>query len=77
MGNFSTLPVDTATATDAIADAERAGVDLSLIDLSLSCSYEQRAVQHEEALNLALELERVGRELRERNQSSAAASVRR
>ena len=75
MGHYSTIPVNPAAS--AIADAERAGIDLSLIDVNLSYSYEQRAIQHQEALNLALELERVGRELRERNQSPATAPVRR
>lgn len=40
------------------------GIDLSLIELSLSYSYDKRAEQHQAALELALELERVGRELR-------------
>jgi hypothetical protein len=62
---------------NAIEEAERAGVDLSLIDESLGYSYEQRAVHHQEALNLALELEKVGRELRERDQSPASAPLRR
>jgi hypothetical protein len=75
MGNYWDVPL--GTAANAVADAERAGIDLSLIDVSLSYSYEQRAIQHQEALNLALELERVGRELRERNQSFVTAPVRR
>jgi hypothetical protein len=75
MGNFSTIPADDSPS--AISEAERAGIDLSLIDVNLSYSYEQRAIQHQEALNLALELERVGREFRERNQSLAKAPVRR
>jgi hypothetical protein len=49
------------TATE---EAIRAGIDLSLIELSLSYSYEKRAEQHQAALELALELERIGRELR-------------
>jgi hypothetical protein len=61
----------------AIEEAERAGVDLSLIDESLGYSCEKRAVHHQEALNLALEMERVGRELRERYQPPAAAPLRR
>ena len=60
-----------------IESAEAAGVDLSLIDDSLSRSYEERAIQHQEALNLALEMERAGNELRERYQSSASAPLRR
>jgi hypothetical protein len=49
-----------ATTGTAIEDAEKAGFDLSLMDASLSYSYEKRAIQHQEALNLALELERAG-----------------
>lgn len=63
--------------TTAIEEAERAGFDLSLIDESLTLSYDQRGLQHQEALNLALELERAGRELRERSQPADPAAVRR
>lgn len=61
----------------AIDEAERAGFDLSLIEESLGLSYDQRAFQHQQALNLALELERAGRELRERSESADSAPVRR
>lgn len=64
-------------APGPIEKAELAGVDLSLIDESLGYSYEQRAVYHQRALDMALEFERAGREVRERHQLSAAASVRR
>ena len=66
-----------AKPLNAIGAAQRAGVDLSLIEESLGYSYEQRALQHQEALNLALELERVGQELRERYQPPAPAPLRR
>jgi len=46
-----------STTRSAIEDAEAAGFDLSLMDASLAYSYEKRAIQHQEALNLALELE--------------------
>ena len=59
------------TATD---EAAQAGFDTSLIDDNLACTYEQRALQHQSALNLALELEEIGRRLRERPQSTTAAS---
>ena len=65
------------THPSAIEEAERAGFDLSLIEDSLSLSYDQRAIQHQQALNLALELERAGRELRERPESVDSAAVRR
>ena len=48
----------------ATEEAERAGIDISLIELSLGYSYDKRAQQHQAALELALELERAGRELR-------------
>jgi hypothetical protein len=60
-----------------IEEAERAGFDLSLIEESLSYSYEQRALHHQAALNLAIEMERAGRQLRDRDQSTASASLRR
>lgn len=44
-------------------EAERAGIDLSRIEVSLGYSYEKRAIQHQAALELALELERVGRNM--------------
>ena len=46
------------------AEAPQAGIDLSLIEVSLGYSYDKRAEQHQAALELAFELERVGRELR-------------
>ncbi len=48
----------------ATEEAELAGIDLSLIELSLGYSYDKRAQQHQAALELALELERAGRRLR-------------
>ncbi|MCP5327809.1 MAG: hypothetical protein R3E75_09880 [Steroidobacteraceae bacterium] len=48
----------------ALEEAELAGIDLSLIEVGLDYSYDQRALQHQAALELALELERVGRQLR-------------
>ena len=55
---------------NAIQQAEQAGFDMSLIDESLRCSPEQRALQHQEALNLALALEKIGQQLRDRDQPS-------
>jgi hypothetical protein len=49
---------------NAVEEAARAGFDLNLVELSLSYSYDKRAEQHQAALELALELERIGRELR-------------
>jgi hypothetical protein len=49
----------------AIEEASRAGIDLSLIDECLRLSPEQRAIQHQEALQLALQLEAAYRASRE------------
>ena len=61
----------TEASTD-IEAAERAGIDLGLIDDNLRLSHEQRALQHQAALDLALEVERAGRKLRERPAGIAA-----
>lgn len=45
---------------DAIHEAERLGVDLSLVRENLLVSYEERARRHEDALVLALELQKAG-----------------
>jgi hypothetical protein len=66
-----------STRPNAIEEAELAGFDLSLIEDSLSLSYDQRAIQHQQALDLALELERAGRELRERSEPADSATLRR
>jgi hypothetical protein len=58
-----------------IEEAERAGFDLSLIDESLSYSYEQRALHHQAALNLALEMENAGRRIRDRHQPTSEKTI--
>ncbi len=60
-----------------LEDAIRAGFDLSLIEEGLGYSYEKRLLQHQAALDLVLEMERAGRALRERAESTAAESLRR
>lgn len=62
---------------NAIEEAERAGFDSSLIDANLSYSYEKRVLLHDAALALVLEMEKIGRQLRDNTQSTAPASVRR
>jgi pheromone shutdown protein TraB len=47
----------TAATMNAIEAAEHAGIDLSLIDESLRLTPEQRAIQHQVALEMALQLE--------------------
>jgi hypothetical protein len=58
-----------------IEEAERAGFDMSLVEESLSYSYEQRALHHQAALNLALEMENAGRRIRDRHQSTSSSSA--
>lgn len=71
------LPMLLTLPMTAIQEAQKAGFDLTLVDESLRCSYEQRARQHQVALALALELEKIGKQLRDRAQPSAATPVRR
>jgi hypothetical protein len=54
--------------------AERAGIDLDLVDENLHLNLEQRALQHQAALDLALEIERAGCKLRERPAKTSAAA---
>lgn len=62
-----------------IDEAMRAGIDLSLIDESLRLTPEQRAIQHQAALDMALQLEAAFKASRQndRYQSSSADAVRR
>jgi hypothetical protein len=61
----------------AVEEAERAGFDMSLIDANLSYSYEKRVLLNDAALDLALELERIGRELRGLTESTDSDTLRR
>jgi hypothetical protein len=60
-----------------LEDAERAGFDLSLIKEGLRRSYDERAAEHQAALELALELEMIGRNQRESAQPTTADTLRR
>ncbi|HMM58352.1 MAG TPA: hypothetical protein PKD77_12300 [Rudaea sp.] len=57
-----------------IEAARRAGIDLALVEENLRLSFEERALQHQSALDLALEIERAGRQLRERSAKTPAAA---
>ena len=50
------------TKQDVLAEAERAGFDLSLLNSNLRLSFEERIERHEAARLLADELRRAGRE---------------
>ena len=58
----------------AIEAAMQAGIDLGLVDDNLRLTHEQRALQHQAALDFALEVERAGRGLHERSAKAPAAS---
>jgi hypothetical protein len=45
--------------SDPILEAEAAGFDIQLLDLNLSLSPEQRIEQHQSALSLVLDLEKI------------------
>ncbi len=57
-----------------IEEAEKAGFDLALIDASLALTHEQRARQHDRALALVLELDRVRKERDAKSQRSSDPS---
>lgn len=65
------------TRSSAIEEASDAGFHLSLIDQSLGYAYEKRALQHQAALDLALELSRIGEQLRGAAQSTSRTALRR
>lgn len=58
---------------DAIAAAERAGFDLSLVDSNLRLTYEERVERHEAARLLMEDLRRAGRENARTAPSAATA----
>jgi hypothetical protein len=60
---------------NACQAAQLAGIDLSLLDESLQMTPEQRALRHQVALNLMLEMQRAGRELRDRAERTAATAL--
>jgi hypothetical protein len=62
-----------ALDNSAIEEAERAGFDLSLVDASLAVSPETRAIQHDQALALVLELDRIRRQRNEQPQPTTPA----
>ena len=66
-----------STSLTATEIAEAAGFDMSLVRESLRLSYEQRAIQHQAALDLMLEMERAGQRLRDVAQSADPATRQR
>ena len=68
------MPRDTAPPVGAIEDALRAGIDIGLLEDNLRLSHERRALQHQDALDLVLALERAGHALHERPATPAATA---
>jgi hypothetical protein len=58
--------------SEATEAAARAGIDLGLVDDNLRLTPEQCVLQHEAALDLALEAERAGQRWRERSATTPA-----
>jgi hypothetical protein len=58
----------------AIAEAEKAGFDLSLVDCNLSHTQEERCLQHAAALEFALELRAAGERFYARPAPAATAA---
>jgi hypothetical protein len=65
---------ENSDAIAALNAAARAGVDLSLLEANLRFTHEQRALQHQAALDLALELQHIGERLRGGPQSASTAA---
>jgi hypothetical protein len=62
-------------AMTATEEAERAGIDMSLIDENLRLTPEQRALQHDSALELVIAMEAAGRQLRNAAHPTTPAPV--
>ena len=58
----------------AIAEAERAGFDLSLVDSNLALSVEERLLRHDAALEFKLALRAAGEAMYAQAAHAAAAS---
>jgi len=67
--SLNRLPHMREPDNSAIIEAEKAGFDLSLVDASLRLSPEERAIQHDQALALVLEFDRIRDERSEKPES--------
>lgn len=74
-GAFNRIPRVRAMDNAAIENAEKAGFDLSLVDASLRLTPEERARQHDQALALVLEFDRI-RQLRSEEPQSTTPAAR-
>jgi hypothetical protein len=68
------LPHVESMGKSAIEEAEKAGFDLTLVDASLMLTPEQRAKQHDQALSLVLEFDRIRKERSEQPQPITPAA---
>ncbi len=72
-GRPDKLPRVQAENNSAIEEAEKAGFDLSLVEASLRLTPEERARQHDQALSLVLEFDRIRRERSEKPKPTTSA----
>jgi hypothetical protein len=68
------MPHVKGSKDEFIRAAEAAGFDLSLVDASLRLTPEERAKQHDQALALVLEFDRIRNERNEKPQPTAPAA---
>ena len=61
-------------AEKALAEAERVGLDLSLVDSNLRLSIDERLWRHDSALELVLEMRRAGKALHAQTPPVAATA---
>lgn len=73
-GRASVKRIQMVKRPQAIAEADRAGFDLSLVDESLALSHDERARQHDQALALVLEFDRIRNERDAKPESIVATS---
>ena len=60
---------------NAIAEAKKAGFDLSLVNDSLALSHTERAKPHDQALDLVLELDRIREERNAKFKTAAPRAI--
>jgi hypothetical protein len=65
-----------AEADHAIAEAERAGIDVNLIELNLALTPEERVLRHQSALELMLAFREAGAALRRETAAPTSATAR-
>jgi hypothetical protein len=60
----------------ALENAQRAGIDLALMDSNLALTYEQRVMRHDSALELVFELREAGAAYQHEQSAPTSAKAR-